>query len=143
VVAKDSMLHCDAPRALVPGVLGLAAGALVALGTLAGVADARVVAYETKVTIAYGNVTKVFDQEFRGKVKSSKHKCEGNRTVKVFHRDPGPDTLVGSTTSKPTGRWSIGNDIAEGRHYAKVKSKAIGAALCRGDRSRTIRVSQP
>lgn len=127
--------------------LGVIAG-LMAFGPAGALADtaipppAHVVAVDTNVTIHYGNIqVKAFTKEFRGRVKSPNDGCEKGRTVKVFHRKPGPDTLVNSTTSAPNGSWSFGNDIAHGRHYAKVKSKAVGSKFCKSARSKTIKVS--
>jgi hypothetical protein len=129
-------------RSLGPLARLLLVTGVVALG-LTGVAGARVVDVNTHVTIHYGQIQpKVFTKEFRGNVKSPDHACEKDRKVKVFHRDPGPDTLVGSTKSTATGHWSIGNDIAHGRHYAKVKSKAVGSRFCEPARSETIKVTQ-
>ena len=123
--------------------LAFLATVVAALG-LTGAAGARVVDVNTHVTINYGEIQpKVFTKEFRGKVKSPDHACEKDRKVKVFHRDPGSDTLVGATKSTASGHWSLGNDIAEGRHYARVKSKAVGNRFCEPARSETITVTQP
>jgi hypothetical protein len=103
-------------------------------------AAARVDAVDTNVTIDYGKISKAFANEFRGRVKAPDDACEKDRTVKVFHRKPGHDDLVGSTKSNNSGRWSIPNDIAQGRHYAKVKSKAAGSRFCKPARSGTINV---
>jgi hypothetical protein len=117
---------------------------LSAVGALASAhfAAAHVTSVQTDVSIHYGDIHKAFAREFRGQVKSPEHACEKTRVVKVFHRVPGPDTLVGSTESTSNGSWSIPNDIAKGRHYAKVKSRAVGARFCKPAKSETIKVKQ-
>jgi hypothetical protein len=115
----------------------------VALLASAHFAAAHVTSVQTNVSIHYGDINnKAFEREFRGQVKSPEHACEKTRVVKVFHRVKGPDTLVGSTESNSNGSWSIPNDIAKGRHYAKVKSRAVGSRFCKPAKSETIKVSQ-
>lgn len=79
-----------------------------------------------------------------GRVKSSNPRCRRNRTVKVFHKIPGPDQLVGSADTAPNGGWSLPNDVAKGQHYAKVirRTKGIGAHahICKADKSPVIAV---
>lgn len=99
---------------------------------------------DTHVTIDYGNIAKVFTHEFSGKVQSPEDACKKGRKVRLYKLQPGPDDLVAKTDSKDNGRWAIGNDIAEGRHYVKVK-KALGdgSDVCQRARSKNLKVSQP
>ena len=118
--------------------------AAAALAACAGSAIARSPTFDSKVTIDYGDISKskALAREFRGKVTSSKHDCEVGREVKVFHVDPGADTLVGLDETNAHGKWALGNDIAKGRHYAKVRKAAIGSGFCKAARSQKITVHQ-
>lgn len=119
---------------------------LVVIAVLAATAwsiPAGAATVDTKVTIDYGNIHKVFAREFRGKVKSSKAACEKDRKVKLLEVKSGPDELVSSTEPKASGSWSIGNDIAEGHFYAKVTKALGGGDVCEAARSEKIKVSQP
>jgi hypothetical protein len=122
----------------------LFAAAVVAVA-LAGatMADAgQVPAFDTTVTIHYRPIQKAFSQEFRGKVKSERAFCRKDRKVKVFHVDAGPDTLTNTAVSAADGSWHSGNDIAQGRFYAKVGRVLRGPGVCKSAKSRTIQVSQ-
>ncbi|MDX6588206.1 MAG: hypothetical protein QOI31_2679 [Solirubrobacterales bacterium] len=117
--------------------------ALVAILASTGVAQAHDVSYDSAVTIDYGEkAPRVITHFFNGKVKSSKQLCEGSRTVKVFHKIPGADELVGSVETAANGRWSLGDDTAQGRHYARVVPRDIGIGahdhICEADDSRVI-----
>ena len=118
---------------------------LLVIAVVAGAcpAGAGAAVIDTKVTIHYGDVNKVFSREFRGKVKSEKSACEKGRKVKLFEVLPGPNELLAKTESKPNGTWAIGNDIAEGHFYVKVKqSLTNGLDVCRPARSEKIKVTQ-
>lgn len=95
--------------------------------------------YDSTLTIAYGN------DRFSGAVRSD-GKCKPGRKVIVRKIRRGPDLLVGRDTTNRRGRWSVGEpDAARGRYYAKVLKRVYTltdtAITCRGDRSKTIRVS--
>jgi hypothetical protein len=77
-------------------------------------------------------------------VKSPQGACEKKRKVKLYEVSSGPDELVSETKSEASGSWAIGNDIADGHFYVKVK-KALGSGLdvCRPARSEKIKVTQP
>lgn len=95
-------------------------------------------------TAAFGATVKRFDSRvtlsaknpFHGRVISSKHACEVQRTVKVFNKKPGPDGLFGKTTTNGQGKWSI-PATPNGKFYAKVTRRKEGAAgtifVCRPD----------
>lgn len=95
--------------------------------------------YDSTLTIAYGN------DRFSGAVKAN-GKCKPGRKVIVRKVRKGPDLLVGRDTTNRRGRWSVREpDAARGRYYAKVLKRVYTLTdtviTCRGDRSKTIRVS--
>jgi hypothetical protein len=119
--------------------------ALVAIMASSGAAQAHDVSYDSAVTIDYGEeAPRVITHFFKGEVKSSKQLCEGSRTVKVFHKTPGPDEVVGSVQTAANGSWSLGDDTAQGRHYARVVRSNIGIGAhdhtCKADDSPVIDV---
>jgi hypothetical protein len=126
--------------------MGLRRGVL-SIAVLAGAvfpASAAADTVDTHVTIGYGNIAKVFTHEFSGKVQSPEDACKKDRKVRLYKLQPGPDDLVAKTDSKDNGRWAIGNDIAEGRHYVKVtKALGDGSDVCTRARSKNLKVSQP
>lgn len=126
--------------------MGLRRGVLV-IAVLVGAAfpaPAGAATIDTHVTIDYGNIAKVFVREFSGKVQSPEDACKKDRKVRLYKLQPGPDDLVAKTDSKDNGRWAIGNDIAEGRHYVKVtKALGDGSDVCTRARSKNLKVSQP
>ncbi len=119
--------------------------ALVAILATTDGAQAHDVSYDSAVTIDYvEEAPRVITHFFKGEVKSSKQLCEGGRTVKVFHKIPGPDELVGSVETAANGGWSLGSDTAQGRHYARVVRRNIGIGahhhICKADDSPVIDV---
>jgi hypothetical protein len=121
-----------------------AAAALAGLACALAVAPAAVavVSHPSTVTIHYGPVAKAFTNQFYGRVKSPKAACVPGRSVRVFHVQPGPDSPQGMPPAETNakGRWEIGNDIAHGRYYVKVKPSLIGNQVCKRSRSDIIHV---
>jgi hypothetical protein len=85
------------------------------------------------------------DGRFFGSVRSERERCERRgRNVKLIKVRPGADKVVGSTETNRNSRWSIRKPNADGRYYAKVTKRRNSRYghnhVCKGDRSRTIRV---
>ena len=88
--------------------------------------------------------------DFYGRLRSEVHKCERDRRVTLFKQRPGADRKLGSTTSgyspAPETFWAVnarpGQVVQGDRVYAKVERKVDnGGDVCRGDRSKTLTVS--
>lgn len=126
--------------------MGLRGGLLV-IAVLAGAAlpaSAGADTVDTHVSIGYGNIAKVITHEFSGKVQSPEAACKKDRKIRLYELQPGPDDLLAKTDSKDNGRWAIGNDTADGRHYVKVrKALGDGSDVCKRARSKNLKVSQP
>ena len=83
---------------------------------------------------------------FYGKL-STHANCRGNRIIKVFRIDPGPDTVAGSAQTAANGTWSFPNDHQlTGHFYARThlvhRNGAQHHHTCLGKTSQTINVSQ-
>lgn len=119
------------PRFRIPLVLAIAAA--VASLVVASALGAIVKRFDSTVTLAKKD-------PFHGHVSSPNHGCEQVRTVKVFKKRSGPDSLFGSTTTGNDGKWSI-PATPRGTFYAKVTRRKEGAAgtifVCRPDVSPT------
>jgi len=115
------------PRSKFLFILG-AAAAIAALIATAAIGT-TVKRFDSRVTLSAKN-------PFHGRVISSKHACEVNRTVKVFNKKPGPDGRFDKTTTNGEGRWSI-PATPTGKFYAKAIRRKEGAAgtifVCRPD----------
>jgi len=80
--------------------------------------------------------------DLSGKVKSSRLRCLGNRTVKVYKQmgtvqSPQTDPVIASDISErqgDIGLWSVGNTGREGKFYARTR----GTLECTGATSTTI-----
>jgi hypothetical protein len=106
-------------------VAALAICCAVGLTGIAGAQDAGKRA-RTKVTIHYNG------DGFQGRVKSSRHKCVKNRTVKVFRKN---GQKLYTDTSDNDGHWDTGTSgQISGRFYAHTR-KVHG---CKGATSKTI-----
>lgn len=75
---------------------------------------------------------------FHGSLKSRRHSCTTNRTVKLFRKKPGADKLLGTDSSNAAGKWSIplGKRLTPGSYYAKAPAKGS----CRSDKSKVLTV---
>ena len=118
-------------RASVTTVLGLAAGAGVALAPSAQAAGLTpsTVTIQAEGTDLFGTV-------------SSSDACEADRKVIVFKvvgtRGGGDDLRFASDTTDTDGDWNTGNTGTEGKFYAKVKR----TLECKADFSPTITASR-
>jgi hypothetical protein len=122
------------PR-LIRVALPVATAAVIAGGI--GIANASVVGVPTKLTI------ETSFPAFHGKVKSDRDVCKRNRKVKMFQKQDGPDTLLGSDRSRHNGHWKVQLEPGSGAYYAKVKVKTKvdengNGVICHKDRSRQI-----
>ena len=120
--------------------LGVLAAGAVAVPALAS----QTVNIDSKVTLAvdaahcHGGC---YATAFHGRVKSSRHACEVNRTVKVFNRQ---GTLIGKDRSSHRGRWKVldSRPTEGGPYHAKVLRSKVRTAgttfVCRGDRSKVV-----
>jgi hypothetical protein len=113
--------------AVVALLAALAAGAAVT-------AWANPPAYDTVVTI-HEHAT----GQYKGRVKSDKHRCVAHRPLKMYRRTPGPDDLVANFEADADGTWSY---FFVGEHYyvvAKREHFTTGGQnfICRRDRSPT------
>jgi len=114
------------PRSKFLFILG-AAAAIAALIATAAIGT-TVKRFDSRVTLSASN-------PFHGRVISSKHACEVNRTVKVFRARN--DGLFGKTTTNGQGKWSIPATTPTGKFYVKAIRRKEGAAgtifVCRPD----------
>jgi cysteine-rich repeat protein len=92
-----------------------------------------------------GSLTVVFQPEnnvFKGRVSSSKARCEPGRTVVVFRVVAGPDQAVASDRTDSTGRWRVAYNPRSDDYYAKVRRKDIGPGthrhICKAIRTSTF-----
>jgi hypothetical protein len=61
---------------------------------------------------------------FHGTLRSSKSACATSRTVKLFRKKAGPDTLLGTDKSNAKTKWSIPvGKLTPGSYYAKAPAK--------------------
>lgn len=107
-----------------------AAIAVLALGV--GLASAHTTSFNSTVTIDWNG-------QFFGTVSPPRAGCVPNRLVKLFQKDAGPDTFLGSDRTDQQGDWQVNTPAADDLYYAKVTLKDIGGAghdhICRADRS--------
>lgn len=129
-------------------VTAVAIVALTLCLALAAGSPAQVHRPASKISIRYGlgaPGARVISNYFKGRVRSDLARCERGRTVKVFHKVPGPDELIGTVLTDAQGIWAFGSDIAAGEHYAKVTPRRFDVGpnryVCRGATSRTITVT--
>lgn len=75
---------------------------------------------------------------FHGTLKSSKSACATNRTVKLFRKKSGPDTLLGTDKSNAKTKWSIpiGKRLLSGSYYAKAPRKGS----CKAAKSKVLTI---
>ena len=107
----------------------------------------QTVKIDSKVTLAHhgadcnsnGNCSAI---AYHGRVKSRKHACEVQRTVKVFKQFSGRDRLWrnGKDKTNNHGRWRVWSRSDPGFYYAKVLRREVGTAgtICRADRSKVF-----
>jgi hypothetical protein len=88
--------------------------------------------YSTKVVVSLRTPA------FHGSLKSSRSACTTSRTVKLFRKKSGPDTLLGTDKSNANGKWSIplGKKLTPGSYYAKAPAKGS----CRSDKSKVLTI---
>jgi len=125
------------PALAVAVLLACLAIATVPLGNFS--AKAHVRTYRSNISINY----KRSADGFIGRVRSFKE-CREGRAVQVFMQVPGPDTVVGSTTTDAHGRYGPVSALGPGFYYAKVAEVERGGYghdhLCTGGTSRSLRV---
>jgi hypothetical protein len=120
--------------------LVLAATLSLVLGPLGTIAHAR--SYRATLTIDH-------DQESDGFVGNldTSGVCERGRLVSVYEVRSGADRIVGRDRTDRQGDYVVENARGlTGRFYARVRVSLRGDEgqhLCRGDRSETIRVTEP
>jgi len=88
--------------------------------------------YSTKVVVSLKTPA------FHGSLKSSKGSCKTSRTVKLFRKKPGPDSLLGTDTSNSKGKWSI--PIGRLRSGASYYAKAPAKGNCRAAKSKVLSI---
>ncbi len=119
-------------------LLGVTILSALAIG---GTAVAHEVTHESTITMRYAN------DEFAGKVTSTKDRCEDGRTVKIFRIEGDEKTLVEKGTTDENGFYSFAHeDAAEGEYFARVTREVLRDTnkhthVCAPDRSRTISVN--
>ncbi|MGH2807756.1 MAG: hypothetical protein ACRDKT_10835 [Actinomycetota bacterium] len=96
---------------------------------------------DSKITIRFADGR----DRFSGAVRSEENACERGRRVILKKVKRGPDKTVGRTRTNPRGRWSIKEEGARGRYYAKTPKRNVDPAgagprfECGAAKSRTIR----
>lgn len=95
-------------------------------------ATAASASYSTKVVVSLKTPA------FHGSLKSSRNACTTNRTVKLFRKKSGPDTLLGTDKSNANGKWSIpiGKRLISGSYYAKAPAQGN----CKSDKSKVLTI---
>jgi len=96
--------------------------AMVALGAWCAFAPgawARPAHYPTKVTI---HELQPAGSNYAGRVKSQRHRCEANRPVEFWKRQPGPDELIHAFNADPDGHWNFG---FVGDHYYLIAKRIV------------------
>jgi hypothetical protein len=115
-------------------ILALLVAGVTSLGPGVGIASAHTTRFNSTVTIEHdGSV-------FSGTVSSPRSGCVPNRLVKLYSKDEGPDTFLGSDRTDQNGEWEETAPFSAGlTYYAKVTRRDIGSAghdhICRADRS--------
>ena len=79
-------------------------------------------------------------EKFHGKVNSGNGECVAHRTVRLLKKTSSGHTLVGRTTSRATGGWTIELMHAHGHYYAKIPKETEMTTHCGGDRSPIVDV---
>jgi hypothetical protein len=104
----------------------LAAVAALTFAGISAVAVAHTVKFDSLVTIQKKK-NGADPDSLTGRVISDKPRCERNRTIEIFQRVPGPDLLVGTTTTNAEGEWefTFAGDAPEGTYYAVATRKVL------------------
>ena len=105
------------------------------LGAIAGRRN-----YRATLSIEYGQKS----DQFQGNLDTAGI-CRRGRLVSVYKATPGSDRLVGRDETDGHGDYAVGNPAGlTGRFYAdtRVSLRGNGDALCKGDRSETIKVTE-
>jgi hypothetical protein len=121
----------------------LAVAALTGAAVIAAVAIAHTVHYPNHVTLTKAVLTGNPGQAlYRGRVLSSKPRCEVNREVQVFHVQPNGAVRVARGRSNGAGDWKAnGSPVPNGdKVYALIETKVLKANAnhdhsCKVDRS--------
>ena len=98
-------------------------------------------AYRATLSIEYGQET----DQFQGNLDTAGI-CERGRVVSVYKARPGSDRLLGRDKTDRRGDYAVGNPAGlTGRFYAdtRVSLRGDGDHLCKGDRSESIKVTEP
>jgi hypothetical protein len=138
-------------------LIGVAAAGVMALGAQTGAAvpalASQTVKIDSEVTLAVEGARCDHGwcsaMAWYGPVKSSRHACKVDRTVKVFEtHGSGPGTLVKKDKSNRHGKWRVVQALiarprpSSGFFYAKVVRQKKGTAgtgfICRADRSKVV-----
>src|SRR5918992_1155699 len=82
-------------------------------GSLTSVSSAHLVRFGGFVTVTFQPVSNVF----KGRVSSSKPRCETGRTVAVFRVRSGPDERVAMDRTDSEGRWKLTYNPRAGNYY--------------------------
>jgi hypothetical protein len=132
-------------------VLGLVAVAVMAgAAVVASLAFAHNKNYANQVTLTKAVPRTPAIATYKGRVNSSRARCERNREVQVWNATPNPDVRVARTRTAPTGRWKVkGARVPNGDQvYALIETKVLlGNAAhnhtCAVDRSPNVTFPKP
>jgi cysteine-rich repeat protein len=120
--------------------VGVLLAVALAAGSLTEVATAHLVRFGGSLTVTFQPTNNVF----KGRVSSSKDRCEPGRTVVVFRVVDGPDERVGSDRTDSAGRWRLAYNPQSDDYYAKVRSKDIGPGahrhICKAIKTSTFNI---
>ena len=122
----------NARNTTIKAIIGSSLAAVALLG--AGTAVAGAPATDSKVTL------KEVGSEFRGKVTSEKRTCERKRTVRVYRKEQGEDTLIGSDVTDSNGKYIVDFNLVviNVEHYAIALPKEAAKADCKQAKSKPL-----
>jgi hypothetical protein len=102
------------------GVCGALAALLLATGTAWATVEYQTVFKEFTIEGESGG------GEVKGKIDSTKGKCVKNRKVKVFRKQSGNKSKLGSDKTNDKGKFGIGlPSLKNGKYFAEVKEKDL------------------
>ena len=103
------------------------------VGTLAVVAGAALVlasgafaghSYDTNVSMSFLGISPT-NYHAKGKVSSPKGACKRDRRVEAYHKDGGPDTLVGHDRSDTKGNYEVAIGADPGKYYTLAVKRHV------------------
>jgi hypothetical protein len=130
-------------------ILATATGAIAALIFGVGSTPAHTTHYSSEILLGVGSFGGGTDTAWYGNIQSPKDECRPRRTVKLFEKVTGADTLLGSDKTASDSGYTIYTDgypPPNGTYYTRVTRKNIGRRghhhICLADRSNEVLVAK-